>query len=132
MTRLSMAEIEKLAERIESNPLGIAGVMMDDELAAGATLVRVGDVVPFAVPADDWEENCVISVLGLEARLVALLALRPGTGSLHRLVARINATKLIPVVVQPMGETMLAILRKWGWHRSVRGTGFTSVEEWRP
>jgi hypothetical protein len=103
---------------------------IDDELARGAVIVSVGSKQPFAVPADDWFGNTVISVLNGEARIIVVMARRPG--SLTRLVAAIKAAGLTPVIVEPMGQIMPHILKMWGWHRAIIGEGRDRMEEWRP
>lgn len=128
-----------LAERIADviggavrHPLGVTGMMLDDEIKAGRRPVQPGSEAPFDFPADDWVSPCVVSVEGQEVRLVAILAKYPGNGALRRLVANIRSAGLEPVVVAPVGQAMPAILAHWGWKGQVIGSGWDQVDEWRP
>jgi hypothetical protein len=116
----------------QTHPLGMAGVMLAEEVAAGRKPIQPGATEPFVFSADDWEFPQVVSLDGREVRITAVLARRPGTGAFRRLLAAIQAAGLKPVVVEPVGVTMPAILARWGWRRTVVGHGFRRVEEWRP
>jgi hypothetical protein len=119
-------------ERRQDSPLGMAGVMMSNEVAAGRRLVQPGATTPFAFPADDWAFPQVVALDGAEVRIVAILARTPGRGAFRRLIDAICAAGFQPVVIEPIGVTMPAILARWGWRCTVRGEGFDRIEEWRP
>lgn len=127
------AMVDAIVETIVSgrqHPLGMAGVIMMGEQAKGATVLRVGCAEPVAIPAEDWTELSVFSLLGEEVRIVAVISQRPG--ALRRLVDAILAAGLSPVVVEPVGQIMPAIMRRWKWRRRIVGHGFERCEEWRP
>ncbi|HEX8414030.1 MAG TPA: hypothetical protein VF637_09120, partial [Sphingomicrobium sp.] len=80
--------------------------------------------------AEDWAQWPVISYDDHEVHVVAVSSARRGAFS--RLVREVRAAGLTPVVVEPMGPTMPAILERWGWQMSVNGEGWDHREEWRP
>lgn len=117
--------VNRIADQIASardHLGGIVGIMLDAEIAAGG--------VPYD-PGPDWVPGVVVR-RDAEVRLVAILAKQPGSGALKRLVARIQAEGLTPVIIEPTGLVMPAILKRWNWRRTVRGRGWERVEEWRP
>lgn len=116
----------------ERHPLGVAGLMIMDQQAAGRRCVQPGDKEPFDFPAEDWHFPAVVSVADGEVRLIAIMATPPGNGALRRLIANIYAVGLKPVICEPVGVAMPAILRKWGWRRRTIGKGYDQTEEWRP
>lgn len=129
------AIIERLADHIagvKSHPLGVAGFMIEDEIAAGRAVMQPGSVWPFDFPAEDWVFPAVVSHDGREVHIVAILAQEPGKGAFRRLIANIEGAGLSPVVVCPVGQTMPAILKRWRWKRRIVGRGFERVDEWRP
>lgn len=129
------ALLDRIADVIatgRAHPLGVAGIMIDAETAAGRTVVPVGSVTPFAVPVEDWVAPTVIAVDGGEVRIIAILAKCQGNGAFRRLVESIQAAGLSPVVVEPVGLVMPAILKHWGWTGRTIGRGFERFEEWRP
>ncbi|MDE2104135.1 MAG: hypothetical protein KGL39_43255 [Patescibacteria group bacterium] len=119
------------AQRVAAHPLGARGVMIDDERARGAVLIPLGATDPIALPREDWDVG-VVTRLGDEIRIVAILAKRPGTGAFSRLLASIRAAGLRPVVVAPLGDVMPALMKRWGWTRTIAGAGFDACKEWRP
>lgn len=126
--------VDRLADVIAgmgTHPRGIVGLIEDGERKLGATIIPLGASEPFPFPADDWMDG-VVSVLGGKARIVAIHAHEEGRGALRRLVNGIQAAGLVPVIVEPVGPTMPAILKRWGWKRHVRGSGWERVEEWSP
>jgi hypothetical protein len=78
----------------------------------------------------DWACWPVLSYDKREVHIVAVYAAR--RGALRRLIDRAAKHGLSPVVVEPIGPTMPAIMRKWGWQKSVVGEGWDRREEWRP
>jgi hypothetical protein len=50
---------------------------------------------------DDWTAKTIISVDGRHVRLVALEAREQGHGAFTRLIGKIQAAKLVPVIVEP-------------------------------
>ena len=104
--------------------------MRNQELLAGRWLVKPGSV-PW-LPAEDWDDGCVISVDADDrVRLVALAAKRPGRGAFKRLVALIRAAGLSPVVVTPT-DRLAAHLKRRGWRMRVTGSGETAQTIWYP
>lgn len=125
MTRISM--IEAIADTLvasKGHPLGIAGIMLDNEYAAGA--------VSYPTDPADWVQPAVVVRRGDDVRIVAVLARHPGSGALGRLITRIKSEGLRPVIVEPVGTVMPAILKRYGWKRRVIGRGFERTEEWSP
>lgn len=114
------------------HPLGVAGIMIDAEIAAGRTPIQPGYSERFSFSSADWHTPAVVSLEGNEVRLVAILATNPGHGSLRRLVRAIENAGLRPVIVEPVGRVMPAILKRWGWKRRIKGAGEERLEEWRP
>ena len=116
---------------IQKHPRGALGHMEDCETEAGYALVRLGAIVPFPVPANDWEAVC-ISLDGKDVRLVLLQAKHQRRGALRRLVGGIVAAGLSPVIIEPVGNDMPAIMRHWGWHTKRVGHEFDQYTECRP
>lgn len=116
------AFIDPNADVIVSSRMPIVEAMRTEERDAGHTVVRPGER-PW-LPAEDWSASCVVSEAGREVRIVAVIALRPG--SFRRLVAACEASGLVPVVVCPIGPIMPAMLRRWRWTPDAFGL------EWRP
>lgn len=115
-----------------AHPRGAFGHMEDCEREMVFVVIPVGATEPFAVASHDWE-NALVSLNGSDVRLVLLHAYRRNRGALRRLVAAIQGAGLTPVVIEPTGSEMPAIMRKWKWKkRRVGGTGWESYEEWRP
>jgi len=113
----------------------MAALMQNDERSMGYRIVEAGDVSWY--PKADWRTPSCVSIGGGFVRLVAIMARKPRTGALRRLVTNVQALGLKPVVVCPIGQDMLAILKHWGWRRTqslrVTPTGATEyVEEWTP
>lgn len=124
------ALVDIIAEK-RQHPRGIQGILEDGEQSAGRTIIPLGATEPFAFSPDDFAGG-VISLDKGEARIVVIQAHREGTGALRRLVDGILSAGLRPVVVEPVGRTMPAILKRWQWQRRVIGRGFERFEEWRP
>ncbi len=114
------------------HPLGVAGLMIMGEQKAGRRCVQPGDAAPFVFPAEDWCYPAVVSVADGEVRLIAILATPPGNGALRRLLANIRDAGLRPVICEPVGTIMPAILKRWRWKRRIVGDGMDRTEEWRP
>lgn len=86
---------------------------------------------PKWVNISDWSPWPVLSITDGELHIIAINAVGPH-GSLRRLIDGASGAGLSPVIVEPMGHAMPAILAKWGWKRSVVGEGWAAREEWRP
>lgn len=129
MSILSMVEATLEAAKEHG---GVAGLIAHDERGRGATIIPVGSCAPLAISVVDWHPSSVFSVLDGELRIVAVLATLPGNGALRRIVIGAEQAGLTPVVVEPVGSIMPAIMRRWKWSRSVKGVGASRVEEWRP
>lgn len=121
------AEMKKVLDRCAE--IGPDAAMKEHEAAHGHE-VLTPDTAPWIRP-EDWE-NYIITRDGERIRLVVLMAARPRSGALGRLVTGICKAGLIPVVVIPLGF-MEAILRRWGWRREIVGSTFDDLEEhWTP
>ncbi len=107
----------------------IPGMIREDETEAGNRVVMPGDAPWFS--ADDWSSDSVVSIDRRRVRLILIVAKRPGTGAFTRLVARILASGLKPIVLAPTREFQAMLLRR-GWRRKVFGTGLRHEERWEP
>lgn len=100
-------------------------LLVTAERKAGCHVLRTGQV-PW-LKADDWVGEPVVTMRGMEVRIVAVWARHEGRGTFRRLVHNIQAAGLVPVVVAPFAQ-MESIMGKWGWQHSRIG----SDDEWRP
>lgn len=107
-------QIREALRTIEAHPEGVRGVMRDEQIALGRTIVPLGSRTPFAVPAWDWDD-CLISYSETHAYIVMVVAARLRRGALTRLVQSIQRAGLTPVICAPIGKQMPMILAKWGW-----------------
>lgn len=112
-----------------SDPRPIHIVLREAERNRGFRVVVPGDE-PW-LPAADWHPTVVVSVAGRDVRLVAILATKPGSGAFTRMVGRILASGLQPVVLCPTYAFSEA-LRRRGWNQRFVGTGAQAEEHWRP
>lgn len=126
------AEVFAEMIRAMSHPEGARGRMRDLEIEHGHTVLVRDQPLAFSFSSADWDEDTLITMDGKDVRLILTNALHPGTGALHRLVASIQAAGLNPVVLSPVGPTMPAIMKHWGWKMHTVGAGFHRSEEWRP
>jgi len=104
---------------------GPAARIRQIEEHAGRHVLTVGVTIPFAYSAEDWEPSSVVSLDGKRVRIVLVSARSPGHGAFTRLVRAITRAGFTPVVCAPVGPTMPAILKHWGWRESY-------WEEWTP
>ena len=100
-------------------------LLVESEQKAGCRILKTGDV-PW-LQAADWRGEPVITLRGLEVRIVAVWASEQGKGTFKRLVRAIQDAGLKPVVVAPFHH-MQAILERWGW----KATVVSGDDEWRP
>lgn len=83
-----------------------------------ATVVQAGHEL---VPLDDWRNAVLTLRMNGEVRVVLLDAAQPGAGALTRLLARLEARRLRPVVVAPSARLAAALTRRgWRWRRGAR------------
>lgn len=113
---MTMTEARSVLNEIRRHPGGVVGLMRDDQIALGRTIVPVGSVRPFSVPTWDWIDT-LISMDAEHAYIVLVNAKRRRKGAFSRLVASIKASGLVPVVCSPTGRMMPRILERWGWQR---------------
>ena len=111
MTETQVRDAIKAAIR---HPDGARGIMRDEQLAMGRTIVELGSSTPFPIPRWDWDET-LITTHGSSAFIVLVYARRKRRGALSRLVKAIRNAGMTPVIVSPIGRQMPAILAKWGW-----------------
>jgi hypothetical protein len=71
--------------------------MRSTEREQGFTIVTAA---PWLDP-NDWTPATIIAADGKRIRLVALEAKNPGHGAFTRLIAKIQAAGLVPVIVEP-------------------------------
>lgn len=84
------------------------------------------------LPKSDWPNDVVVSMDGNTVRIVAIKALKEGSGSFRRLIESIIQYGLSPVIIEPM-LSMPDILTRWGWSRRMVGNDFeTREEQWFP
>ena len=98
------------------------------ERARGFRVVVPGQERWLAV--DDWHESVVVSMDGQEVRFVAILAKR--RGAFRRTLSALSSHGLSPCVICPIGPIMPAIMKHYGWVRTVSGSGWDAEEQWRP
>lgn len=79
----------------------------------------------------DWNPWPVLAVADGELHIIAVNA-AGRKGALRRLIDSAKGAGLSPVIVEPMGPTMPAILERWGWSSRTVGEGWHAREEWRP
>lgn len=120
-------QVEAAIDRIIR--LGPSEAMRECERAVGNTVIRAGERPWF--PADDWSPGDVVSIDGGEVRIVAIVAKRPRSGALSRMLCGITLAGLRPAIVEPMDD-MVTILSRWGWEPSWAGEGFGRQAIWRP
>lgn len=120
---MSIASMERAIARFLENDQPIADMMRDDERKRGYRVFRPGEVR--WLPACDWHGDCVVSVNKNVVRLVLIVSKR--SGSLRRLVAEVEALRLIPEVIEPTRE-LQATLARWGWQHGRRGVCFENRE----
>jgi hypothetical protein len=127
MTDVPKALLQALVDAIE---LGPGEAMRQGEIARGAKIVMPGSV-PW-LPVDDWIDDIVVSQIGINIRIVAVFARKPGTGAFSRLVTGIAKAGLWPVVVCPFPD-MDRIVRRWGWTETIVGATFDDQQDqWMP
>jgi len=108
--------------------IGPVEAMTQDEIAKGYTPIKVGEKPWFS--KRHWNDG-VLSKNGKEVRIIAIIAKQQGRGSFRKMVDGIRRDGLTPVVICPFSQ-MEAILKKWGWEKTVVGGSFLEREEqWR-
>lgn len=108
--------------------------LMRIEVGNGGKPIASGSVEPFPMPAlDAFQCLPVVTQRGNDIRIVAIWFKECGVGLFRKMVADIRAAGLHPVVVEPIGFEMPAILQHWGWRGSmVEQPDGQTCEEWRP
>lgn len=104
-------------------------IMLNAEAAEGRDPIWPS-TAPAWVCAEDWHSWPVLSIANGELHIIAVWAARKR--ALTDLITNARANGLAPVIVAPVGQTMPAILAKWGWVQSFVGEGMDVREEWRP
>jgi hypothetical protein len=122
--------------RIASHPRGVIGRMSDLEREKGHGIIpwgALGVTEPIPFPEEEWHDGVItFDAKRKEIRLVAIKARVQQRGALNRLIASIRKAGYTPVVVEPIGHQMPAILHHWGWMKTLVEDGAEVVEEWRP
>lgn len=119
-------DLDSVVQRlIEIGPIG---VMCEDEIARGFSPVAL-DSRPWFL-SKHWHESVIIEN-GKEIRIIAIQVKYPKEGAFKKMIEGIKADGLAPVVVCPFSD-MLAIMKKWGWVKTVINGSFLDREEqWR-
>lgn len=120
--------IEQVFARLDAG-MTIPQMIRADEVAAGHRVVLPGEEPWFN--ADEWSPDCAVSIDRRRVRLILIVAKRPGTGAFPRLVARILASGLKPMVLAPTREFQNTLIRM-GWRRKDFGYGLNHEERWEP
>lgn len=98
----------------------------------GFHLVQPGGVA--WLPRDGWHHDSVISLDGrgqrTVVRLVLLVARRPGSGTLRRLLSELWFRDMVPAVIEPH-ERLAIFLDRYGFKPRTMG-GRLGWIEWRP
>lgn len=79
----------------------------------------------------EWDRWTIVSQDGFRIRLVALSAVYPHTGAFNRLIDRITAHELTPVVVEP-NDLLTEWCRKHWFRKRVIGRGEFRHVVWYP
>jgi len=122
--------------RIINHPRGVIGRMSDLEYEKGYGIIPYGatgatEPIPFS--KEDWHDGVITFDEGRkEIRIVAVYARQQQRGALTRLIEVIRQAGYRPVVIEPIGHIMPAIIRHWGWHCTVVKHDNEAVHEWRP
>lgn len=108
-------------------------LMRDAEEDCGFHLVTPGTVEWLRRP--DWHHDTVISLDGRAqktvVRLVLLVAMRPGSGTLRRLLSELWFRDLIPAVIEPHAR-LANFLYRYGYSPRRAWRGRMGWQEWRP
>jgi hypothetical protein len=80
---------------------------------------------------DEWDRWTIVSQDGFRIRLVALSARHPHTGAFNRLIDRITANELVPVVVEP-NDLLTEWCRKHWFRKRNVGQGKFRHVVWYP
>lgn len=123
-----LAEIELTL----NHPRGAVGRMQDLEYEKGFGVIPWGATEPIRFSKDDWHDGVLSFDEGRkEIRIVAIYAKRQRRGAFRALLSAIFSVGYEPVVIEPMGEIMPALLRRWGWSCTLVESDNEVVEEWR-
>jgi hypothetical protein len=121
----------EIAPRVEPYLGGMGAVMLAAEEDAGRkTIWPHHKRRPKWFEASDWRQWPVLSYDNRELHIVAIHSARQG--ALRRLLDGAAKAGLTPVIVEPIGHIMPALVRKWGWQMTISGEGWDRREEWRP
>lgn len=121
-------ELDRLFSAMDSGQ-SIPDLMRADEAASGYVVVRPGEVD--WLRAAEWSRNSVVSIDKRRVRLVLIEAAKPGSGAFMRLIGRICAAGLKPIVIAPTREFQAALQRR-GWRQQIVGSGFELEDRWHP
>lgn len=105
----------------------IGARMMNSEREQGYTRVREAGWLDW----NEWDRHTLITQDGKRIRLVALQAKEPGTGAFNRLVQRIFAHNLIPVLVEP-NQSLVDWCHRHDFRSKRIGRGRYKHEIWYP
>lgn len=130
---MTPAQMEAELQAIARHPRGVVGRMKDLEFAKGFLPIEHGAREPIAFPTSEWHDGVLSrDDRKKEVRIVAVFAKDSGKGALTRLISSIRAAGYCPVIVEPIGLEMPAILLHWRWHKTMAEYDNEVVEEWRP
>jgi hypothetical protein len=105
----------------------IGDLMRTAELAQGYKIVKEASWLDW----DDWTKWTIISTDGRHVRLVALEAVKPGTGAFTRLIEKITAAGLVPVLVEP-GQSLVDWAKRRNYKTRTIGRGRFHHTIWHP
>lgn len=98
-----------------------------DEVAQGYSIIEQA----CWLDPDEWSRWTIVSQDGFRIRLVALEALHPHTGAFNRLIDRIIAHELTPVVVEP-NDILAEWCRRHWFRKRTCGQGKFRQVVWYP
>ena len=119
-------------ELIVNHPRGVIGRMGDLEREKGFVPIPYGSAWPVTFSDAEWEDGVIsVDAERNEIRLVAIRARVERRGALRRLLGRIAKAGYQPVIVEPIGPVMPALMRRWGWDCTLVEHSNEVNEEWR-
>jgi hypothetical protein len=130
---MDAAGIAAELDRIINHPRGVIGRMSDLEREKGFEPIPHGASEPVPFSEYEWDDGVIsLNERDREIRLVAIRAKALYHGAFKRMLKRITDAGYCPVIVEPIGEVMPSLVRKWEWDCTLVEHNNEVTEEWRP